>query len=92
MGDKSYRIEQQVATVLTARGHIAAAVLRITLSMLRMSTADKSEMPKYAPKKCRFPLRVRTPSNPWILWPTTPHPKRNLDRFSRFCRVHDHDR
>jgi len=34
-----------------------------------------------------------SPSNTWFLWSTriSSHPKRHLDRFSRFCRAQERD-
>ena len=40
------------------------------------------------PHNCPFPWGSGPPSNTWFLGPTSLQPKRQLDRFSRFCRAH----
>ena len=42
------------------------------------------------PKNCPLAWGDLDPSNTWFLGPTRVHPKRYLDRFSRFCRAAEH--
>ena len=49
-------------------------------------------MGRTTPITAVFHREYRPPSNTWLLGPTSiSSPKRNLDRFSRFCRVYERD-
>jgi len=47
----------------------------------------------FSPQNCPFAWGSGPPYNNVVPWAhQTPHPKRHIDRFSRFCRAHDSNR
>jgi len=81
-----YKYSYQVATVLVARGCIAAATLWIRLHTSSMLTASKSG--RVSPQICSFFWGILAPL--WFLWPIQV-PKQHLDWLLRFCKAHGCD-
>jgi len=71
--------EQQVAAVMTERGRIAAAFLRIMLSMLIVQTACKSGHVHVGPPEVFLPFGDPCPHMTWFIGPTLFH---NLNGIS----------
>jgi len=54
---------------------------------------DCRTCPRPAPFRCQScPFNFHVLESNGSLGPKSPHPKRHLDRFSRFCRTHGRDR
>jgi len=62
--------EQQVAAVMAERGRIAAAFLRIMLSMLIVQTAGKSGHAHVGPPEVFLPVGDPCPHMTWFIGPT----------------------